>query len=180
MALTTITTILAVLVLNIHYVDGDTQLRPWVRKLVFKYLARVFCGRADYAEFAEERVVQHDEERTHHAFRLAASRKSRGENGGLFDIPQQEETRSTTIDAILNVTENMYRDMCKYYRRLEDRDHIDRVKREWRAAARVIDRFFLVIFFVGSTSFTVSCLLIAPAINSHTPIPEIGKDNHQL
>ncbi|XP_064639596.1 neuronal acetylcholine receptor subunit non-alpha-2-like [Lineus longissimus] len=179
MALATISTILAVLVLNIHHTDGDVQLPPWVRTLVFKGLARIFCGRTEYAEFAEERVVQHDDERTHHVFRFTNTLKTRGENGGLFDIPQQqEETRPTSLDAILNIIENMYRDMCKFYRRLEERDHMERVKREWRAAARVIDRFFIVIFLVGSTAFTVCCLLIAPTINAHTPIPEI--DYHNL
>ncbi|XP_064652266.1 neuronal acetylcholine receptor subunit alpha-10-like [Lineus longissimus] len=172
MGMATISTAQAVFVLNIHHMDGDTAMPTWFRRFVFCYLTKMICRRRDFSDFMPENVVHCEQDGINRTdYHNCILHKTR-ENGGIYEIAEE---RSGKLDGIFRVLELMYKDMCKFYKRIEERDSSERMRREWKAAAKVIDRCFILVYFFVSTAFTFSCLVIAPSIGAYE-VPNMLRD----
>ena len=172
MAITTLSMVLTVLVLNLHHIS-DRPVPFWLKKLTLVYLARAMCM-CSYSQYAVDHKKAQEELRTKYRFvpnknlgRVVGSQVGLMQNlngvGGTAE--QKEELLKTTTTTTASTTANTplrqpgaefgYRFSLDDSMTSEEQVKADRKKleeqyaKDWRHVAEVMDRLFFWLFFLS-------------------------------
>lgn len=182
MVMTAISIVICVIVLDLHHHEPTHPVPNWLRRIVFRWMARVLCMRIPF----DPQLSQDLDQAARRLFSRSVRRHSSSraypgsaEDGGLTDnggIHEQEmdvavqylheeleslvEPRSRQkpvleeiLDHLREITDKMKRNILR-----------EQIKEEWRLVAKVIDRFLLIIFLLAITSLSLGILYIYPQI----------------
>ncbi|XP_070563841.1 neuronal acetylcholine receptor subunit alpha-10-like isoform X2 [Ptychodera flava] len=173
MVLVSLSLVMTVLVLNLHYRGPSSKPIPrWVKKIVLGHMQRFLLVRKQPL-FNEN-------------FRKSRRRMRKRDSGNLSEfIPYTEDGRESPLngikfggklkrreensnssnhsDNIVTVTSNdqtiimrqILREMKSITARFEDQDKKDTLHGDWKQVASVIDRMFMVIYIIGTASTVV-------------------------
>ncbi|XP_040481328.1 neuronal acetylcholine receptor subunit alpha-9 isoform X2 [Ursus maritimus] len=171
MALITASTALTIMVMNIHFCGAEARPVPhWARVVILKYMSRVLCV-YDVGESCLS--PRHDRERTHLTKvygKLPEPNLKTDRNKGLSrkeinklvkndlgchgENPQDADSYCARYKVLTRNIE--YIAKC-----LKDHKATNSKGSEWKKVAKVIDRFFMWVFFI--MVFVMTVLIIARA-----------------
>ncbi|XP_074651902.1 acetylcholine receptor subunit alpha-like [Tubulanus polymorphus] len=186
MILVTLSIIVTVVVLNVHFRSPSTHtMSPWVRKVFLNILPRLLLMRRPNTEKdkspkvmvrtcngVEIRESYGDNSKSasgginydsHSAFRMRSSEDLLGhdpENPGLRQRPYSSSVQRA-VDGVRFVADH-----------LKNEDDESQIKEDWKYVAMVLDRLFLWIFTTACVVGTMGIILQAPTLyDDRVPIP---------
>ncbi|XP_077865209.1 neuronal acetylcholine receptor subunit alpha-10-like [Saccoglossus kowalevskii] len=157
-ALVSMSTIMTVIVLSIHYkIPGSVRRVPkWARVFFLNYCARMLCMgnlNATYVAMGESSSI--NVENNH--LQTTPSATSPEPFHKIENVDNVEYSRfEGHIVRILRCLETLVD-------RQNDQDKDDVILKEWKLLATVIDRIFMWVFLLATVSLTTGTLLQAPA-----------------
>ncbi|XP_064618674.1 neuronal acetylcholine receptor subunit alpha-10-like isoform X2 [Lineus longissimus] len=178
MAMTSLSVIIAVIILNIHHKGvGDKRPPYWLRRLVLSKLSHLVClHRKEYTKISKS--PNSEEKGLSHNHAQLQSFKS------AFSDSPMETTRLSTRIHHVNESDNVGQgignsvgssfrsrnptdeEIVKHLRVLIDKqekaDHEVNVIREWQDIATVLDRCLFWVFFFVTTVATIGVLVLRP------------------
>ena len=163
----------SVVVLDLHHQDATRAVPPWLRTLVFGYVARLLCFLNPY----KQECMRLREVAATNSFRVKYEGVPREEpngrehttsskNGlhGLYDELELSITHRKNLPMLEEILVHL-REITAKMRKTIKRDHI---KHEWRMLAKIIDRFLMIVFVSSILILTVSILYIVPYMYRNT------------
>ncbi len=172
MAMTAASILICVVVLNLHHRDPSSPPPLWLRRLTYDFLAPIVCMRSrrprgqtvyQLCEFAKDYAVGT-------AIHVDSSLDSGFDQTNMRDQSFSSVRDQSSIDET-SLNENMYflmktgrkkvmleeviQHLRKVTAKIKEKDEQETLKTEWKNVAKILDRFFLVIFillvFISST-----------------------------
>ncbi|XP_023108953.1 neuronal acetylcholine receptor subunit alpha-9 [Felis catus] len=172
MALITASTALTIMVMNIHFCGAEARPVPhWARVVILKYMSRVLCV-YDVGESCLS--PRHNRERTHLTKVYGKLPEPNLNMDRNKDLPRKKEINKLLKNDLGCQGENP-QDADSYCARykvltrnieyiakcLKDHKATNSKGSEWKKVAKVIDRFFMWVFFI--MVFVMTVLIIARA-----------------
>ncbi|KJH43606.1 Neurotransmitter-gated ion-channel transmembrane region [Dictyocaulus viviparus] len=169
MVMVTLSVVVTVISLNLHFRTPTTHLMPnWVKLVFLKWLPRVLLMR---------RPIDENE----NSFRRVSSRKIIGPTtlDGKIPLNLHEHRVSSDVGksrANMAVAERIqklyhspqvvkaFENICFIAELLKKKDRDDKIDEDWKYVAMVLDRLFLLIFSFACFIGTVLILLQAPTL----------------
>ena len=160
MAMTSLSIVLTVFVLQLHHVGPDTKPVPlWIRKVVLHLIARMMCMSAHVDGYYRYQETRKDEMCMTSFMDSVDFRDSNNCNGRLQSNPPSSD-RNVTYDRISRHLKIL---VSKHD---GEEDHQDIVN-EWRLVAHVMDRFLFWLFLIGSFFSSLVILVFKPMMKPH-------------
>lgn len=171
MAMTAMSILICVVVLNLHHRDPNVPVPRWLRKLTYEVMARLVCMRdhtkhRDHGvyqlyEFARDltHTVHVHENQNHNEVEHSFTTSLDQDNGyGNRDQGNSYTYRKTPKKKM--VLEEILEHLQQVTNKLKETDEETVIKAEWKAVAKILDRFFLLTFVcvVVLASFFLLCL----------------------
>ncbi|XP_050401517.1 neuronal acetylcholine receptor subunit alpha-10 [Patella vulgata] len=159
MVMVSVSTILTVFVLNFHFKGQHGRPVPrWIRKVFLGGLARVLLVKDYEASVHPQREVDDftptecsKKQKPHTNGVLFHVNNHNGTNG----IHRNQDSEVRQMDPILGVMTEQLNILKKVQNEFADQEKKERLNSEWQRVAMVMDRLFLLLFFL----FTVICTL---------------------
>ena len=168
MAITTLSMVLTVFVLNLHHIN-DRPVPKWARKVILVYMARLLCMCA-YETQEDKRA----EERERNKYRVTPNSLGKAIGNQIGLLASLNGTLGTSTSTSTTTTSARYASSSldrhpSYYRSQytygfdDKKDKLDPKRleeewaRDWRRLAEVVDRLFFWIFL---SAFVISTLLL--------------------
>uniref|UniRef100_A0A914RZ08 Uncharacterized protein n=1 Tax=Parascaris equorum TaxID=6256 RepID=A0A914RZ08_PAREQ len=167
MAMTSVSVVMTVMVLNFHHRGPFNQAVPkWVHRLVLNRLRRALCMRSPYTSWNENGFC-------------SANGMTKTVSTGLamddFNVDsfeeldnqflQMQETELVNVDNAATVRKKSYRPNELHLRLLKTlQDIYQTLANEWRQVAQVIDRLLFWVFLVCTVIITLILLIIIPTV----------------
>eukprot|EP00105_Crassostrea_gigas_P045118 XP_019929266.1 PREDICTED: acetylcholine receptor subunit alpha-like 1 isoform X1 [Crassostrea gigas] len=196
MILVTLSILVTVIVLNVHFRSPSTHtMAPWVRRVFLNVLPRLLVMRRPNLEneHSTGRVI-----RTCNGVEMTQSYKDmirrrveqrKFENSNIFHDPVEEELISATIETELSVRrrhkpvpreiKDAVDSVCFIAEHLKKDDKENSIKEDWKYVAMVLDRLFLWIFTIACVVGTFGIILQAPTLydDRQTLTPQAPDDS---
>lgn len=178
MTMITASTALTIIIMNLHHCGSEAKPVPqWARVVILDYMSKIFfvydvgenCT-SPRREKEEEQKLEGDEVCQSRHTEVRSQLPSRNDNCDIKEKPNGNFNKSYGAHGDINVRETV--NCCSCYKMLIKnieyianciRDHkANRAKGiEWKKVAKVMDRFFMWIFFI--MVFFMSVLIIGKA-----------------
>lgn len=172
MALITASTALTIMVMNIHFCGAEARPVPhWARVVILKYMSRILFV-YDVGESCLS--PRHDTERDHLTKVYGKLPETNLKTARNKDLPRKKETNkllkndlgcrgenSRNADSYCARYKVLTRNIEYIAKCLKDHKATNSKGSEWKKVAKVIDRFFMWIFFI--MVFVMTILIIARA-----------------
>ena len=166
MAMTSLSIVLTVFVLQLHHVGPNTKPVPnWVKKLLLGFVARLLCMHRVIDNYYEYREEARKDEMCLTSFmdNIGVSKDSNNCNGrvsqrsrGSFrGLDRQDSRRNVSYDKISNHLKIL---VSKH----ECEDEYQDIISEWRLVAHIMDRFLFWLFLLAAVLSSVSILVFQP------------------
>ncbi|XP_074647547.1 neuronal acetylcholine receptor subunit alpha-9-like [Tubulanus polymorphus] len=164
MAMAIISTIVSVLVLNVHHQHDEGSAVPnWARNIVFRCMAPIVCAKKLVKPFVQGSL---------HTTRITPQTDIL-RNNGANNHPNNNKTVNDKTDLKLEDVENL-NDM-KYdlamrklsvflgdkHGGIRARSELELKAIEWRLMSRIMDRFFMFVYFILNIIIAAGCLTAA-------------------
>ncbi|CAI2311722.1 unnamed protein product [Caenorhabditis sp. 36 PRJEB53466] len=169
MVMVTLSVVVTVVSLNLHFRTPTTHLMPnWVKKVFLKWLPKLLFMRRpidDYAEKFDEKKKNKDGKiaLNVHAHRVSKDVGHKLKNATIDDTIQKLYYSPQVVKAFENI--------CFIAELLKKKDRDDKIDEDWKYVAMVLDRLFLLIFSIACFVGTVIILLRAPTLyDDRSPI----------
>lgn len=196
MILVTLSILVTVIVLNVHFRSPSTHtMAPWVRRVFLNVLPRLLVMRRPNLENEQStgRVI-----RTCNGVEMTQSYKDmirrrveqrKFENSNIFHDPVEEELISATKETELSVRrrhkpvpreiKDAVDSVCFIAEHLKKDDKENSIKEDWKYVAMVLDRLFLWIFTIACVVGTFGIILQAPTLydDRQTLTPQAPDDS---
>ena len=167
MAMTAMSILICVVVLNIHHRDPCTPVPIWLQRLAYNIMAPIVCMRhvvnargstvyqlcetsREYQSNSTTKEHQRDPCHTNHGkqYRLSTeqrrgTRETNLDDNGLCDQVAQMLRSSSRKKMVL---EEILKHLKQITSKMKDNDEEDSMKMEWKGVAKILDRFFLMLF----------------------------------
>lgn len=181
MAITTLSMVLTVFVLNLHHIS-DRPVPKWARKLVLCYIARVLCM-CSYTSLLDEEENKEQSEEKKNTYRITPNSlgKAIGNQLGLLttlngtlgsssrNSNQEDRALHSTYDKHSHAFKSRYTFGDQTAPEKKEKKDVKRQEemwaRDWRRLAEVIDRLFFWVFF--SAIVITTLLLFHPLTKSY-------------
>ncbi|XP_071845612.1 acetylcholine receptor subunit alpha-like 1 isoform X2 [Apostichopus japonicus] len=183
MVLVTLSIVITVIVLNIHYRSPATHvMKPWVRKVFLEFFPPLLCMKRP----KQSATVRREKDKAFFEMREMSRDVESIRNNGTresYENHHQAGTKLRTLSDDLGVGESdgarsSRGDRYQYSKELRhasdgvkfianhmrDEDAYTEVTEDWKYVAMVIDRIFLWIFFICVISGTSGIILSAPLL----------------
>ena len=173
MAITTLSMVLTVFVLNLHHVT-DTPVPNWVRRLVLVYLARFMCM---FSYVSNEQMrdksnkVPYSIVTSNHRDRATYNGQLGTHNSSINGRPSENHNNiyhggpSTSVDSRVHSNSLMRTNADKKSsEKDEQKKKEEEYSKEWKRVAEVVDRLFFWFFFIAILITTL--LLFHPLTKS--------------
>ena len=176
MAITTLSMVLTVFVLNLHHVN-DRPVPEWAKKIVFFYLARMM----GMCSLSRQYVKEHKRRKSSLARGLPANRllyRRASQNNSVSHDPEGEE-QTTPIMELQNRTANGTPEISKQnhnvgvtehqvafpgLHRPREKEEKEDFTKDWRKMAEVFDRLFFWLFLLA---ILISTLVLFHPLTNH-------------
>ena len=156
MAMTATSILICVVVLNLHHRDPNAPVPRWLRKLTYDIMSRLVCMR-DHTKHRDHGVYQlyefaRDLTQTVHVHEnhteLEHSFTTLPEDNGLFSNCDQSNSYTYNRKAPKKklILEEILEHLQQVTSKLKETDEETAIKAEWKAVAKILDRFFLLTF----------------------------------
>ncbi|XP_046373184.2 neuronal acetylcholine receptor subunit alpha-10-like [Haliotis rufescens] len=169
MALVTLSTVLTVIVLNVHYKGQNSVRVPrWVRSLFLGTLAQCLCAK-DEPQHRPAKVSSKCDPELYRKFagltkstsklQTGVSSKKNQNGSELNDSLKSEEhdcMRSSPLNKVMEEQLAVLKQINNRYVEKEDAEYIED---EWKKVAVVMDRLFLLMFFILTVVSTLGALM---------------------
>ena len=168
MAMTATSILICVVVLNLHHRDPNAPVPLWLRRLTHNVMAPLVCmrshtmqrGQAVYqlCEFSQNYAMsmQHTENHTTEETPLAAPTL---EDANLCEQVCYLTKSSGKKKALL---EEVVKHLRQITAKLKEKDETEALKAEWKTVAKILDRFFLMLFILIVIISSTLLLLVYP------------------
>lgn len=169
MAMTSLSIVLTVFVLQLHHVGPHTKPVPmWIRKLVLQAIARCMCMTSHVEGYYRYQEESRKDEMCLTSFMDSVDFKdSNNCNGrlqqtsGSSGFQYFEGERQSASDR--NVTyDKISRHLKILVSKQEGEDDHQEIVNEWRLVAHVMDRFLFWLFLIGSFLSSIVILVFKP------------------
>ncbi|XP_061691024.1 neuronal acetylcholine receptor subunit alpha-9-II [Syngnathoides biaculeatus] len=175
MTMVTASTALTIFIMNIHFCGPEAKPVPrWAKVLIIDYMSKIFCvyevgencasSSSSSTRPSPRPPAQGDVERRHFAPRIGAAARAGSHRG-------RDDKRGQNTGGPQTVTPQQHPDVKTEHRLLRNVEYIANCFREqratcakgaeWKKIAKVMDRFFMWIFF--AMVFLMSILVIGKA-----------------
>ncbi|CCD69819.1 Acetylcholine receptor subunit alpha-type unc-38 [Caenorhabditis elegans] len=161
MVMVTLSVVVTVISLNLHFRTPTTHLMPnWVKKVFLKWLPKLLFMRRpidDYEEKFDDKKKPKDGKiaLSVHAHRVS-NVGNNIRNATIDDTIQKMYYSPPVVKAFENI--------CFIAELLKKKDRDDKIDEDWKYVAMVLDRLFLLIFSIACFVGTVIILLRAPTL----------------
>ncbi|EGT43469.1 hypothetical protein CAEBREN_13737 [Caenorhabditis brenneri] len=169
MVMVTLSVVVTVVSLNLHFRTPTTHLMPnWVKKVFLKWLPKLLFMRRpidDYEEKIDDKKKPKDGKiaLNVHAHRVSKDVGHKLKNATIDDTIQKMYYSPPVVKAFENI--------CFIAELLKKKDRDDKIDEDWKYVAMVLDRLFLLIFSIACFVGTVIILLRAPTLyDTRSPI----------
>ena len=168
MAMTSLSIVLTVFVLQLHYVGPNQKPAPrWLRRLVIGGFARMLClrSRLGHFKYYNHRNDRPEEMRLTSFVDTTDNKDSNNCNGRLGQNsvrPSSHDQRERDRD----MNGGKYEKISSHFKMLmtqnESDDSFQEIIDEWRLIAHIMDRLLFWLFFVASVLSTLTILVFQP------------------
>lgn len=173
MAITTLSMVLTVFVLNLHYIT-DRPVPSWIKRLILVYLARLLCMCHYQPIFDNDRNIKHKARKISN--RTSPNSVGKGMDNQIGFLANLNGTLEMNIqeqDTLVNCQLDSGYERHSLLQSTSSRDeqiglHEDRWARDWRRLAEVVDRFFFWLFL--SAIVITTLILFHPLTKSYFSI----------
>ena len=166
MAMTATSILICVVVLNLHHRDPNAPVPRWLRHLTYNIMAPMVCMRShinhrgstvyQLCEFAKDYAMSVHE---NHADTDQQAPQTSLEDNGICDQMCYLMKGSAKKKVLLEeVVKHLRQITCK----IKEQDEQDSLKAEWKIVAKILDRFFLILFVLLVIVSSVVLLFIYP------------------
>lgn len=163
MVMVTLSVVVTVVSLNLHFRTPTTHLMPpWVKKVFLQWLPKVLFMRRPLDEQEENEKKRSKKLKDNkiplnvHAQRVSRDGRNHASSGG-DDTIQKLYYSPQVVKAFENI--------CFIAELLKKKDRDDKIDEDWKYVAMVLDRLFLLIFSIACFIGTVTILLDAPTLS---------------
>ena len=170
MAMTSLSIVLTVFVLQLHHVGPHQKPVPnWIRKVVVDYIARLICMRnhlSSYYGYSREDLSNRRDEMCLTSFMDTMDLKeSNNCNGRLNQSPLHRH--SGPADTMRDPRSGISYDKISNHLKIlvskhDSEDDYQDIVNEWRLVAHIMDRFLFWLFLLAATLSSVSILVFRP------------------
>ena len=171
MAMAVMSIVLSVVTLNIHHGGSDMRLPRWLRLIVFHGLARITCAgklvtpynvevRVHRCSSTDRRSATHGNAPSRH-FDRNHDGASVLLDGSSQDSGVKDRDASLIDSSNTPILYEILRELKSITSRLAADDELSFIAEEWRIAARLVDRFFIMVYVIVNCVVTVGCLTSA-------------------
>ncbi|CAB3408723.1 unnamed protein product [Caenorhabditis bovis] len=170
MVMVTLSVVVTVISLNLHFRTPTTHLMPnWVKKVFLQWLPKLLFMRRpidEYEDNFEEKKKKSKNGKialSVHAHRVSKDVGYKLKHSTIDDSIQKLYYSPQVVKAFENI--------CFIAELLKKKDRDDKIDEDWKYVAMVLDRLFLLIFSIACFVGTVIILLQAPTLyDDRTPI----------
>ncbi len=167
MAMTSLSIVLTVFVLQLHHVGPNTKPVPvWIKKIVIGVIARILCMTAHIARYYnikyDDKPERKDEMMLTSFMSHIDIKESNNCNGRLNQNTLQ--LRDSMIEPVeRNVSyDKISRHLKILVSKHDGEDEYQDIINEWRLVAHIMDRFLFWLFFISSFVSSLSILVFQP------------------
>ena len=158
MAITTLSMVLTVFVLNLHHVS-DKPVPPWAKKLVFLYLARMLGMCHLSSAYLRESRARRSCQRANHLYQrtsaiLAAQEADAEERAAIMEM--QSRPLNGTPESRVTANKNT--------EKKSDNAENEDFAKDWKLMAEVFDRLFFWLFLLA---ILISTLVLFHPLTNH-------------
>ncbi|CAH1795983.1 unnamed protein product [Owenia fusiformis] len=174
MAMTSLSIVLTVFVLQLHHVGPQQRPVPrWMRCIVFDVIARLLFMRRRVRHYSYHRVARQDETPLQHLHEDPPD-DLHNCNGGVNTNNVQykdiyDQNRPEVKDDIKHQYENVSQQFNIVVTNKGETEQYHEMVNEWRAVAHVMDRFLFCLFMIGAMLSSLAILVIKPLFKPHEP-----------
>ncbi|XP_076350483.1 acetylcholine receptor subunit alpha-L1-like isoform X3 [Tachypleus tridentatus] len=178
MILLTVTVLVTIVVLNVHFRSPSThKLRPWVRKVFIRTLPKLLLMREpQYKNYNDNDDKQDDNQDNARKGRTSSVSERQGPCQGRENI-SNPLGRSTAEEIIIQELESSpgflerrlpekmektIHNAMFIAQHIDNQDDFDSIKDDWKYVAMVLDRLFLWIFSIACIAGSFGILLQSP------------------
>ena len=170
MAMTAASIVIFVVVLNLHHRDPNAPVPMWLKWLAYDVMAPLVCmtshrvrpgpGVYQMCEFTRDfaRSVPHHEENNHTD---ESTLSSRLDDESICEQVSYLMKNPVKRKALL---EEIIKHLRQITAKIKETDDQDLLKAEWKAVAKILDRFFLIIFVCVVVISSIVILFIYPTM----------------
>lgn len=172
MAMTATSILICVVVLNLHHRDPNAPVPRWLRHLTYNIMAPMVCMRS-HTNTRGSTVYQLCEFAKDYAMTLHENHSDQDQRE-----QQQQQTAQTSLDdngicdhmcyimkgsakkkiLLEEVVKHLRQITCK----IKEQDEQDSLKAEWKIVAKILDRFFLILFILIVIVSSLVLLILYP------------------
>jgi hypothetical protein len=176
MAMTAMSILICVVVLNLHHRDPSAPVPPWLHSVTYHFMAYAVCMRSQLRSTARSSVFQLCEFSRDYARATSGNSVQHGhhddystscaaDDNGLCDhvsyLMKATGKKKVVLEEILkNVRHITYK--------MKENEEQDAIKAEWKLVAKVLDRFFLLFFVLLVLIASVVLLVVYPWLARHS------------
>ena len=184
MAMTSLSIVLTVFVLQLHHVGPHQKPVPnWIRKVVIDYISKILCMRSHLASYYGYDYKDHGERMTVGTTTSCNRREEMCLTSFMDNIDYKESNNCngrlnqsplhlTSQGGMERDSENNTKGGVKYDRiskhlkilvsKHDSEDEYQDIINEWRLVAHIMDRFLFWLFLFGSFLSSISILVFRP------------------
>lgn len=191
MAMTAMSILICVIVLNLHHRDPNSPVPTWLRRLTHQLMAPVVCMQSvarrttprcngisspdDYqlCDFSKGYTMamqndnasldidctsfdEYNNMNTRTDFGSSRRRRPKEQNGDTGGGGGPENSSKSAL------LEEVVRHLRRMTTKMKEKEEQDALMNDWKVAAKILDRFFLVLFVLFAVVASVTLLLIYP------------------
>ncbi len=144
------------IVLNISHIDPVRPMPRWLYTFLIVGLGTLTCHRrkvsqAETTKKSGNKVADHSD--TSGIIKVECITTPT-----TILVEEQSPAQSDTLSAM----EKIMSDLHEILSMLKEKEHEDELRKDWRMAAQILDRVFLIIFIVSTTSTMLGMLIVYP------------------
>jgi len=162
MGMTALSILFCVVVLNLHHEEKNTPVPHWLR-CVYNYVAFVLCMRhynsGQRASLFPLIDVKQSLRRNNMSYRRQAPLPF---DGLLESSMYSDDGRSTTNHKAGSAMEEILQHLRQVTGRLKESEEQDIIRLQWKMLAKLLDRFFLILFVLLVVVSSLGLLVFYP------------------
>ena len=176
MAMTATSILICVIVLNLHHRDPNAPVPTWLRKLTYNIMAPIVCMRSHTTNCKGQAVYQLCEIARDYAVNLGGLSEphSADSDSNLQYLPAEENNigdqhyymLGRTLGKKRMILEEILKHLRQITAKLKEREEQEALRAEWKVVAKILDRFFLMIFVCIVIISSTTLLFVYPLLGN--------------
>ena len=170
MAMTATSILICVIVLNLHHRDPNAPVPKWLRNITYNVMAPMVCMGQPKRGQTVYQLCEFTREYAHGVSSNSANPKSNHQPQDGVSAPIDENGLYDQISSLVMqgqgkkkpLLEEVVKHLQRITAKLREKDEQESLRVEWQDVAKILDRFFLMVFVLLVIISSVVLLLFYP------------------